>query len=165
MAIHDNFSSCWHMRWPIHKLNPFETVKLNCSSTRWRISKTEITLSRRCATEEKRDVLRATQERFIGGIANGSVHAKRIEANRAHYSTRWKQKKRKNLPKASGWKTIEEQTVWNWSWNSFETAEERAARLAERALKLKADRAARMKKASEDALRQFRNFDELRGKR
>ena len=131
-------------------------------------------IKKRRAREEKRDALRAdVQERIvIGGIAKWEVStAKRIEANRAmSYFNKMKEEAAEKLTerrKRLAAKLSREQEQYEIEVeNSFETAEERAARLAERALKLKADRAARMKKASEDArFRQFRNScDELRGK-
>eukprot|EP00944_MAST-04C_sp_MAST-4C-sp1_P012661 g12661.t1 len=131
-------------------------------------------IKKRRAMEEKRDALRAdVQERIvIGGIAKWEVStAKRIEANRAMtYFNKMKEEAAEKLTerrKRLAAKLSREQEQYEIEVeNSFETAEERAARLAERALKLKADRAARMKKASEDArFRQFRNScDELRGK-
>ena len=131
-------------------------------------------IKKRRALEEKRDALRAdVQERIvIGGIANWEVKtAKRIETNRAvTYFNKMKAEAEERLTerrKRLAAKLSKEQAQYEIEVeNSFETAEERAARLATRALQLKAERAARMKKASEDArFRQFRNScDELRGK-
>lgn len=131
-------------------------------------------IKKRRALEEKRDALRAdVQERIvIGGIAKWEVStAKRIETNRAvTYFNKMKAEAEEKLTerrKRLAAKLSREQAQYEIEVeNSFETAEERAGRLAKRALQLKAERAARMKKASDDArFRQFRDScDELRGK-
>ena len=115
-------------------------------------------IKKRRALEEKRDALRAdVQERIvIGGIANWEVKtAKRIETNRAvTYFNKMKAEAEERLTerrKRLAAKLSKEQAQYEIEVeNSFETAEERAARLATRALQLKAERAARMKKASEN---------------
>ena len=131
-------------------------------------------IKKRREVENRRDALRAdVQERIvIGGIADWETKtAKRIETNRAvTYFNKMKAEAEEKLGERRrrlAAKLSREQSQYEVEVeNSFETSEQRAARLAERALQLKADRDKRMDKAREEArARQFRDScDELRGK-